>query len=398
MKHDWEYKKAAEVCTVVTDYVANGSFATLRENVQYKNEKDYAVLVRLADYTNDFDIEKFVYVNKHAYDFLAKSTLYGGEIIMSNVGSVGKSFICPDLGVPMTLAPNSILIRTTNNPFYFYYFKSNTFLRQLNSITSKTALPKFNKTEFKKLLFPVPPLPVQEQICSLLDKLSLVIEKKKQQVKELDNLAQATFYDMFGDVNTNNHSYDIQTLSSVCEILTDGTHQTPEYTQDIVNGVKFLSAKDVVGGVINWNNIKYIPQSLHESLYSRLAPKRNDILLCKNGTTGIAAVVETDEIFDIYVSLALLRLKDGYLPKYILYAINNPTTKQQFDDSLKGVGVPNLHLGEIKKTRIVVPPLPLQQSFAQKVEAIERQKKLINQSIREAQTLFDSRMEYYFGE
>ena len=108
--------------------------------------------------------------------------------------------------------------------------------------------------------------------------------------------------------------------------------------------------------------------------------------------------METDEVFDIYVSLGLLRLKDGYLPKYILYAINNPYTKQQFDDSLKGVGVPNLHLGEIKKARIIIPPLSLQQDFSVKVEFIERQKELINKSIAEVQTLFDSQMEYYFGE
>lgn len=314
-----------------------------------------------------------------------------------NVGSVDwqKSENC------VIVSPLYVVfgLKDTLKPEYLkYYLKSKPINELIRLSTSGTVRDNLKYSTLEKFPIPVPSIKKQEEICSLLDKLSLVIEKKKQQVKELDNLAQAIFYDMFGDVNTNNHSYDIQTLSSVCEILTDGTHQTPEYTQDIVNGVKFLSAKDVVGGVINWNNIKYIPQSLHESLYSRLAPKRNDILLCKNGTTGIAAVVETDEIFDIYVSLALLRLKDGYLPKYILYAINNPTTKQQFDDSLKGVGVPNLHLGEIKKTRIVVPPLSLQQSFAQKVESIERQKELINQSIREAQTLFDSRMEYYFGE
>ena len=124
---------------------------------------------------------------------------------------------------------------------------------------------------------------------------------------------------------------------------------------------------------------------------------RNDILLCKNGTYGICALVETDEIFDIYVSLALMRPKKEYLPKYLVYAINNPITKEQFNKSIKGVGVPNLHLGEIKKTRIIIPPLSLQQLFAQKIEAIEKQKALIKQSIAETEELFNSRMDYYFS-
>ena len=382
MKHRWEYKKLGEVCTL--------TMGQSPASESYNSESDGLPFFQGC---SDFGkINPTIRIYCNAPTKIAEAN----DVLMSVRAPIGTLNIanvrcCIGRG----LASFRATTKATNS--YLYYFLKHS-RNKLEALGTGSTFKAIGKDALFKFPIPIPPIKEQEEICSLLDKLSLVIEKKKQQVKELDNLAQAIFYDMFGDVNTNNHSYDIQTLSSVCEILTDGTHQTPEYTQDIVNGVKFLSAKDVVGGVINWNNIKYIPQSLHESLYSRLAPKRNDILLCKNGTTGIAAVVETDEIFDIYVSLALLRLKDGYLPKYILYAINNPTTKQQFDDSLKGVGVPNLHLGEIKKTRIVVPPLPLQQSFAQKVESIERQKELINQSIREAQTLFDSRMEYYFGE
>ena len=92
-----------------------------------------------------------MYVDKHAYDFLAKSKLFGGEIIMSNVGSVGKSFICPDLGQPMSLAPNSIVIKTPNNIYSYACFQMPSFQLAIKGITSQTALPKFNKTEFKNI-------------------------------------------------------------------------------------------------------------------------------------------------------------------------------------------------------------------------------------------------------
>ena len=118
---------------------------------------------------------------------------------------------------------------------------------------------------------------------------------------------------------------------------------------------------------------KYIPSDLHEELYAKIKPKRGDILLAKNGTTGVAAVVETDEIFDIYVSLALLRPIDMN-SIYLWAAVNSADTKHQFDSSLKGIGVPNLHLGDIKKTKIIVPPLELQSQFADFVTQIDKSK------------------------
>ena len=396
MKQGWEIKKLGEIAEI-TDYVANGSFATLRENVTYLNDDGYAILVRLADYTNAFDESKFVYIDEHAYNFLAKSKLYGGEIIMSNVGSIGKSFICPKLNKPMSLAPNSIVIKTPNNAFYHYLFGSTHFQSDIRGISSQTALPKFNKTSFKTISVPVPPIEEQERIVAELDCLSGVIEKKREQLKELDALAESIFYTMFGSVDDNHNNFDIKPLSDVFSLIKDGTHQTPQYTDDIENGIIFLSAKDVVSGEINWSNIKYIPKSLHIELHKRVAPQKNDILLCKNGTYGICALNETDEVFDIYVSLALLRPNDICMPKYLVYAINNKSTKLQFDKSIKGIGVPNLHLGEIKKTCIIVPPLELQQEFADKIEAIEKQKELIKQSITETEELFNSRMDYYFN-
>ena len=99
--------------------------------------------------------------------------------------------------------------------------------------------------------------------------------------------------------------------------------------------------------------------------------------MAKNGTTGIAAIVDRDEVFDIYVSLALLRPYPGNNIKYLWQAINMPETKMQFNARLKGIGVPNLHLGEIKQTKIVVPPVELQDQFARFLEQSDKSKLLI---------------------
>lgn len=311
-----------------------------------------------------------------------------------NVGSVA----CQNKEDYVSVSPIYVVFKVSsdiNQDYLMHYLKSDYCMTFIKAYSRGAVRNNLKLSQLGEFEIPLPPLAEQERIVAELDLLSSVIENKKAQLEEYDKLAQSFFYDMFGDIHDTNFS--VNTLQEVCELIKDGTHQTPTYTEDKKNGFKFLSAKDVVGGCINWNNIKYIPKELHEELYKRIAPQRNDLLLCKNGTTGICAVVETDEVFDIYVSLALLRPKKPFCPYYLLYAINNPYTKMQFDDSLKGVGVPNLHLGEIKKTRIIFPPLSLQQQFADKIEAIEKQKKLIKQSIAETETLFDSRMDYYFN-
>ena len=216
----------------------------------------------------------------------------------------------------------------------------------------------------------------QQSIADLLKRIIKLQKLLEQELQHFDNLIKARFVEMFGALN--NTSYKTLPLGDVCEFIKDGTHQTPTYTEDKVRGFKFLSSKDVTSQKISWSNIKYIPESLHNELYSKLAPKRGDILLAKNGTTGVAAVVDTDEVFDIYVSLALLRPKLGYNSQYLWAVINSNDTKMQFNANLKGIGVPNLHLGEIKKAKVIVPPLEQQTKFADFLEQIDKSKFNVN--------------------
>ena len=182
---------------------------------------------------------------------------------------------------------------------------------------------------------------------------------------------------MFGTLHDNKNGFDVVSIEAVCSLIKDGTHQTPIYTEDKNEGYKFLSSKDVMSQTIDWTNIKYIPAELHEKLYATIKPQRNDILMSKNGVNyGVAAVNDTDEVFDIYVSLALLRPRDVIDPVFLRCVINNPETKRQFDSSIKGIGVPNLHLGEIKKTKILLPPKELQKVFVAFVKQLDKSKLL----------------------
>ena len=172
-------------------------------------------------------------------------------------------------------------------------------------------------------------------------------------------------------------SWRWERLQNICTLITDGTHQTPTYTNI---GHIFLSSKNVTTNKINWDNVMYISDDLHEKLYSRLAPELNDILLAKNGTIGKAALVDRDVEFDVYVTLAVIRLFKIYvLPQYIHKIIESKHIQDFFKGEQRGIGVPNLHLENIRRTLIPIPPQKEQNKIASKITSIFEQLDIIQE-------------------
>ena len=347
------------------------------------------------------DLEDVRFVNENDYNkYKEKYIPHKGNILLSNIGTIGKSLLIEE-EKNFLIAWNIFLIKVNeskiNSKFLNFYFQYLDMSNYYNKYLTGGTVKFINKKTMENIEIPNISLVNQIEIANKLEKVQKMIDIRKKQIEELDKLIKSQFVEMFGNVNDNKNSYEIKTLSEVFEFIKDGTHSTPTYTDDKINGIKFLSAKDVTKGIIKWENIKYIPLELHEQLVKRVKPQKDDILLAKNGTTGVCAKVDRDEIFDIYVSLALLRPKEEYLVDYLVQAINNDMTKEQFDRSLKGVGVPNLHLGEIQKVKIIVPPIELQNKFADIVKQIDKQKFEIQKNLEEVQKLQESLMNKYFG-
>ena len=343
------------------------------------------------------NFENVNYISIEDYKKISKNRpILKNDILISMIGTLGETAIVDD-SYGEFYGQNMFLVRLDNSKidyrYFINFFKSTSVKNHLARKQNKSTQSYLKANHIESLMIPVLNIDEQKAIAKKLDRVHELINLKKHQIEVLDELIK-----MFGNVNDNKNNYEIKVLNDVFEFVKDGTHSTPTYTDDSINGIKFLSAKDVTTGTINWNNIKYIPLELHEQLVKRVKPQKNDILLAKNGTTGICAKVDNDEIFDIYVSLALLRPKKEYNVDYLVQAINNDMTKEQFDRSLKGVGVPNLHLGEIQKVKIIVPPIELQNKFAEFVKQIDKQKFEIQKSLEEMRLLQESLMNKYFGE
>ena len=177
--------KNGELPLVVTDYVANGSFASLKANVTLYQEPNYAYFIRNTDLkSGTFE----VFVDEHSYNFLSKSTLYGGEIIISNVGDVGSVFLCPKLDKPMTLGNNIIMLRPEqeNLRYYLYiWFKWLYGQSLIQGIKGGSAQPKFNKTDFKNLPIFLPTDDLLEQFHQIVKPMFELIDENNTENQAL---------------------------------------------------------------------------------------------------------------------------------------------------------------------------------------------------------------------
>jgi len=190
----WAWCKLESIAAVITDYVANGSFASLKANVRTYKEKNYALFVRTVDFANNFNGD-LSYIDQESYDFLEKSKLFGGELMLSNIGaSIGKVFKVPFFDTPMSLAPNAIIIRFFNDitsDYFEYVFKSFVGQDYLQFLSGGAAMPKFNKTDLRAMIVPIPPLKEQTKIVEAAKNIFSLIDSLDNSYDDLISTTQS---------------------------------------------------------------------------------------------------------------------------------------------------------------------------------------------------------------
>jgi len=223
----------------------------------------------------------------------------------------------------------------------------------------------------KELSLPKPPLLEQQQIVEELDLLSSIIEKKKEQLKELDNLAQSIFYDMFGDPITNEKRWEVKEWNNCLDIINGKNQKKVECT----NGQYPICGS---GGIMGRASDYLCPA--------------NSIIIGRKGNIN-SPIWMKENFWNVDTAFGLVPHKEIMTTAYLYYFCKI----YDFRQHNKAVTIPSLTKLDLLKIRIAVPVFSLQQSFAEKIEAIEKQKELIKQSITDVETLFNSRMDYYFN-
>lgn len=343
MKQGWEIKKIKDICYKEASNIAQNKIVEL--------DGDYPV----------YGASGFI----QNVDFYQRDTNYIG--VVKDGSGVGRVNIYPAfsslLGTLQYILPK--------NGFHINYVAYALKSLNLSKYAFGAAIPHIYFKDYGEEVIPVPPLPVQEQIVSELDLLSGIIEKKREQLKELDALAQSIFYDMFGDPITNEKGWEVKKLGEVC---------------DVICGQDYKAVKDDngkypiygTGGIMGYASQYRCPS--------------HSVIIGRKGSINNPLFVET-EFWNVDTAFGVVPNKKELCPKFFFFFCKS------FDFTRLDVSVtiPSLRRVDILQIPIPIPPLPLQHQFASKIEAIESQKELIKQSISETETLFNARMQHYFG-
>lgn len=373
---NWCWTRLEHYIDYATDYVANGSFASLKENVKTYKEKNYALMIKTQDFSNGFT-QDLTYTDEKGYSFLTKSELHGGELLLSNIGaSIGKVFRVPYLDEKMTLAPNTIMLKTRANSeteyeFLRYYFMSPIGNFQLKSITTGSATPKFNKTELKKIPMVLPPLAEQQRIVEQIESLFAKLDEAKENAESvLDSFdkRKAALYNMaftgrlteqwrkINDIDKD--KWISTTIGDVSEVITKGASprwQGIEYTDDKTQTL-FVTSENVREGYLDLSKEKYLDNKINE-IQKRSVLHGGDVLVNIVGASiGRAAIYNLEKLANTNQAVCIVRLKDKEINDYVCFYLNSPTAQQYYYDNKVETARANISLANISSMPIMLPP------------------------------------------
>ncbi len=356
-KNNWTYKKLGEVCNIYQPKTISAK--ELIDNGDYLVYGANGVIGRYNSYNHE-----------------------NSEVLMTCRGAT-----CGTINVSEPYSwinGNAMVIHPKDNNITQNFLSYHLRGIDLSDVITGAAQPQITRQSLSPKMIFVPPLAEQERIVAELDLLSSIIEKKKAQLKELDQLAQSIFYDMFGDPITNEKGWEVKRLREVSKLINGRAYKQNE----LLNEGKYKVLR--VGNFFTNSNYYYSDLELEENKYC----DNGDLLFAWSASFG-AFIWDGEKV--IYHYHIWKVLYDEKQLNKIFYCNLLNTMTNAFMNDVHGIGMVHLTKQGMEDYILPLPPLPLQQEFADKVEAIERQKSLIQQSIDEVQTLFDSRMDYWFG-
>lgn len=274
---------------------------------------------------------------------------------------------------------------------YFKHAVSSRLYDMANRVHGVT-MQHIVKKDFDNISFPLPPFHIQLTIASELDAVQEMIDGYKAQLADLDELAKSIYHSYI-----DNKNFTYVKFESICSKMMSGPFGTMLHKSDYVDtsGIPQINPQDIKGGVVVKDNIKFInPIKLNE--LKRFLLKENDIIIARRGDLSKCTIIKKEHINWLCGTGSCLVRITKVLPSIFYYWFTSDHIQTILNENVIGTTMPNLNKKKLQETLIPVPPLHLQQQFATQIEAIEKQKELVSQQLADAQTLFDSRMQYYF--
>lgn len=394
-KRKWERKKLDNLCSLITK-------GTTPTSSGYKFVDNGINFVKVESFTENGELieEKMAHITKECNESLKRSQLENNDILYSIAGAIGRIAVVSDYILPANTNQALAIIRLKNKNlsfirFLIYLLKSDYVKRQSVSLMKGVAQLNLSLSQIRDLFILIPPLSEQQAIASELDAIQDLISKHKEQLKDYDNLAKSIFNEMFGDVVSNEKGWERKKLGDVCIIIRGPFGGSLKKECFVENGYAVYEQQNAI---YNKYTFRYFINEAKYQELKRFSISPGDIIMSCAGTMGKVSIVPSDAQKGI-INQALMKftLSNAINSTYLIFLLSSVLIQDGISNQAKGVAMKNIAaVGTIKNQIIPLPPLSLQQTFAHRIEAIEKQKELVKQQITDLQTLFDSRMQYYF--
>ncbi|WP_335939662.1 restriction endonuclease subunit S [Fusobacterium polymorphum] len=386
-KSAWKKVKLVDICEIITG------------NTPLKKEKEYWDKDEVPFITPpELKYEGINYITPNIY--VSKIGAKQGRIIPKNsicvccIGSLGKLGILKEDAITNQQI-NSLILKNKNVDLLYLYFYLKTIKNNLESIASSTTVKIINKSSFEKIEIILPNLEIQKKISKKLELLENNIDFRKNQLNYLKELNKSLFTRMFGDIKTNDKNWEIKKLGEVVQTQ----YGTSKKATSIVGKFPILRMNNITySGEMDYKDLKYI--ELSDSEKEKFLLKKGELLF--NRTNSKELVGKTG-LFNLDIPMAfagyLIRIKPSNLihSKFLLFFMNSEFMKKLLYNKAKNiVGMANINAKELEDFSIILPPIELQNKFAERVEKIEKLKFEIEKSIEIAQNLYDSLISKYF--
>ena len=360
-KSKWEYKKLGEICTSL-----NAGGTPSRGNPTYWNGN--IPWVKIKDMNSKYvsTTEEFI-TEEGLYNSSAK-VFEPGTILYSIFATIGAAAILNIRATTNQAIAGIVLGDEQNRDFFYYYL---TYLKShFETISKGVAQNNINLSVLRNQMVFVPPISDQQRIVAELDCLNEMLALKQEQLKEFDKLAQSIFYDMFGDPITNEKGWSIVSWNEALQIL-NGRNQKMVETSD--GKYPICGSAGVMGRANDY-----------------ICPE-DTVIIGRKGNIN-KPILMREKFWNVDTAFGLVPNREKLDSVYLFYFCD----EYDFEKHNRAVTIPSLTKSDLLRITFPLPPLALQQQFAEKIQAIEAQKELVKKSIAETQQLLDSRMDYYF--
>lgn len=375
MSNEWRRVNLEDIC----EYIRNGA------NIKQSDNAEGTPITRIETLSNGkFNRDRLGYANIFD-DKFSKYYLNNHDILMSHINSekyLGRAVLYTkeSKNEKIIHGMNLLSIRTCEDmvvaPFLAYYFSTVNFKSQIAGISKKSVnQASFSVSALNKIHVPLPSIEKQREIAAILDKVSELVEKRKAQLAELDRLAESIFYDMFGDPVTNEKGWETELFGDICSLKAG----------DFVKAAAISEHREVdlfpcYGG----NGLRgFVQTYTHNGTYVLIGRQG---ALCGNVkyVSGVFHATEHAVVVTHKVEISAIWLY------YCLYKLN-------LNRFATGAAQPGLAVNKLNNISIILPPLPLQQQFAEMIEKIDKQKQKVKTALKESEDLFQRLMQDMFN-